>query len=102
MAYSMLVSSATSQIINSWPNRKLLHYGYLEQLKDIMPSILLAVLMGICVSLIGLLDMSLVLTALVQVILGAEIYVIGSGVLNLESFNDLRRALKFIICKSYK
>lgn len=99
MAYSMLVSSITSQIINSWPNRKLLHYGYIEQLKDIMPSILLAVFMGICVSFVELLDMPLILTALVQVILGAEIYIIGSGVLNLESFNYLRRTLKPILSK---
>ena len=99
MAYSMLVSSITSQIINSWPNRKLLHYGYLEQLKDIMPSILLAVFMGICVSFVELLDMPLILTALVQIILGAEIYIIGSGVLNLDSFNYLRRTLKPILNK---
>lgn len=99
MACSMLVSSVTSQIINSWPNRKLLHYGYLEQLRDIMPSILLAVFMGICVSLIELLDMPLIITAIVQVILGAEIYVIGSAILNLDSFKGLRRTLKPIFLK---
>nr|WP_300837698.1 lipopolysaccharide biosynthesis protein [uncultured Acetatifactor sp.] len=99
MACSMLVSSVTSQIINSWPNRKLLHYGYLEQLRDIMPSILLAVFMGICVSLIELLDMPLIITAIVQVILGAEIYVIGSAILNLDSFKGLRRILKPIFLK---
>jgi len=32
MAYSLLLSSALSQIINSWPNRKLLGYGYLGAL----------------------------------------------------------------------
>lgn len=99
MACSMLVSSVTSQIINSWPNRKLLHYGYLEQLRDIMPSILLAVFMGICVSLIELLDMPLIITSIVQVILGAEIYVIGSAILNLDSFKGLRRILKPIFLK---
>ena len=31
MAYSLLVVSVLGQIINSWPNRKLLNYGYLEQ-----------------------------------------------------------------------
>ena len=94
MAYSMLVSSVISQIVNSWPNHKLLQYGYLEQLKDILPSILLAVFMGICVSLVELLDMPLILTMLVQVMFGAEIYIIGSLVLNLDSFNYLRRKLK--------
>ena len=41
--YSLLLSSVISQIINSWPNRKLLGYGYLEQVKDFAPGILLAV-----------------------------------------------------------
>lgn len=43
MAYSLILSSLLSQLINTWPNRKLLDYRYLEQLKDILPSILLAI-----------------------------------------------------------
>ena len=43
MAYSLLISTLTSMIINSWPNKKLLNYSFLEQMKDILPSILLAV-----------------------------------------------------------
>lgn len=54
MAYSLLVSSLCGQIINAWPNRKLLGYGYLEQMKDILPSISLAVFMGVCVSLLSI------------------------------------------------
>ena len=34
MAYSLLINCFLGQIINSWPNRKLLKYSYLEQLKD--------------------------------------------------------------------
>ncbi len=89
MAYSLLVSSVLSQIINSWPNRKLLNYGYLEQLKDILPGIVLAVLMGCCVSLISLLGLSNVVTLLIQIPLGAVIYIAASAVLHLESFEYL-------------
>ena len=42
MALSSLVGSLCSQIINSWPNKKLLNYSYLEQIKDILPSLLIA------------------------------------------------------------
>lgn len=59
MAYSLLLSSVLSQIINSWPNRKLLGYGYLEQVRDFAPGILLAVAMGICVYLIGYISLPL-------------------------------------------
>ena len=41
------------QIINSWPNWKLLGYSYIEQLKDILPNILIAVCMGVAVMLGG-------------------------------------------------
>ena len=42
MAFSLIVSGILSQIINSWPNWKLLNYNYLEQLRDILPSIIIA------------------------------------------------------------
>ena len=89
MAYSLLVSSVLSQIINSWPNRKLLDYGYLEQLKDILPGIILAVFMGFCVNLVSLLDLSNIVTLLIQIPLGAVIYIVSSALLHLESFKYL-------------
>lgn len=39
MAASQLISCITSQLINSWPNKKLLNYPYKEQLMDILPNI---------------------------------------------------------------
>ncbi len=86
MAYSVLVVSVLSQIINSWPNRKLLNYSYIDQLKDIMPSILLAVFMGACVYPIVLIGLNDILTLIIQVALGALIYVVGSIILKYDSF----------------
>lgn len=94
MAYSMLVSSLLSQIVNSWPNRKLLNYGYLEQLKDILPSILLAGVMGGAIWTIKLLHLSTILTLIIQVICGAILYIVGSAVLKLESFIYIIRIIK--------
>ena len=89
MAYSLLVSSVLSQIINSWPNRKLLSYGYLEQLKDILPGIALAVFMGCCVNIVTLFQLSNVVTLLIQIPMGAVIYIATSSLLHLESFEYL-------------
>lgn len=86
MAYSLLLSSVLSQIINTWPNRKLLDYSYPDQLKDILPSILLAVGMGICVWLVSLLHLSDVITLLLQIPLGAAIYIGVSAALHLDSY----------------
>ena len=63
IALSWLGVSLFSQIINAYPNRRLLGYGYLEQLRDIPPVILLAVFMGACVHCIEFLPLQLIVTS---------------------------------------
>ena len=101
MAYSLLFTSIVSQIINSWPNKKLMNYSYLEQLKDILPGILLAVFMGICVKLIEFLPLGLPLavTLILQILLGVTIYMSLSKLFKLESFEYLLSIAKSIIQK---
>lgn len=99
MAYSLLVSSLASQIINTWPNKQLLNYGYLEQMKDILPGISLAFIMGICVWGIGLFSIPLILKLIVQIILGAIIYIGLSKLLKLESYEYI---MNFITTKFHK
>ena len=94
MAYSLLVSSVLNQIINSWPNKKLLNYGYLEQLKDILPGISLAVVMGICVYLVQRIGLPDILTLCIQVVLGITIYLGGSKLFKLESYEYLLETIK--------
>lgn len=94
MAYSLLLSAFFSMIINSWPNRKLLEYSYYDQIQDILPSILLAVFMGVCVYLVQLCGFSNLVTLLIQVPLGALIYVIGSKFAKLEPYNYLLSIIK--------
>lgn len=89
MGYSLLVTCVLGQIINSWPNRKLLNYSYLEQLKDILPGIGLAAFMAVCVYLIQWLGLPDYVTLLIQVPLGAVIFVAGSALLKLEAFTYL-------------
>ena len=100
MAYGMLLSSFLSQIINSWPNRRLLHYSYFDQLKDILPGILLSVGMGFCVYGIGLALQNLVpllLILLIQILTGAIIFIVGSHLLRLDSFEYLWNMMKELL-----
>ena len=99
MAYSLLLSSVLSQIINSWPNRKLLNYGYLEQVRDFAPGILLAVIMGICVYFVGFLPLSIIITLLIQTVVGAVIYIGVSAILRLEEYEYLVGMVKSFIKK---
>lgn len=99
MAYSLLVSSVLSQIINSWPNRKLLGYGYLEQIRDFAPGILLAVGMGISVYFIGFIPLPAGITLMIQIVAGTIIYVSMSALLKLEEFDYLLGMIKSFLKK---
>ena len=89
MAYSLIVSGICSQVLNSWPNWKLLDYNYFEQLRDILPSIVMALLMGIIVYFVGLLRLPTIIVLFIQIIAGAAIYVGTSALLHLEEFEYL-------------
>ena len=99
MALSLLVTGILGQIINSWPNKKLMSYNYLEQLKDILPGILLAAIMGGCVYCVNFLHLNSIITLLIQVPLGAVIYIGASYLLKLESFTYCLDMAKPIINK---
>lgn len=94
MAYSLLVSTVISMLINSWPNRKLLGYTFGEQIKDIMPNIVLAVIMGFCARLIEMIGLTGETTLLIQIPLGIIIYIIGSKILKLDSFDYILDILR--------
>ena len=102
MAYSLLITSFLNQIINSWPNKRLMNYSYLEQLKDILPSILLAILMGICIMQVRLLNLPNLLTIVIQIFLGMVVYVGGSALLKMESFNYVYNTIKPVLRKEIK
>lgn len=94
MAYSLLFTSLASQIINSWPNKKLLNYGYLEQLKDILPGILLAAFMGVAVYFVKLMPVVYWVQLIIQIFLGVVIYVLGAKIFRLEAFTYLTAMIK--------
>ena len=87
-------ASIVGQIINTWPNRKLLKYGYFEQLKDIFPGITLAAVMGILVSLLNYLPYVVWIKLIIQIFTGIIIYIIGSLLFKLESYRYLKNSIK--------
>ena len=93
MAYSLLVTNVLSQIINSWPNKKLLAYNYLAQLKDMFPQIALSCIMGGCVYCIQFIGLNDVLTLVLQVVAGIIVYTLLSKLFKIESFNYIFNAI---------
>ena len=102
MAYSLLVVSVLSQIINSWPNRKLLEYKYRDQLRDMCPQICLSVIMGAIVYLITFLQINSVTMLLIQIITGIGIYILGSKIFKIDSFEYLLSVICGLLKRNVK
>ncbi len=94
MAYSLLVSSVASQIINSWPNRKMLNYSYGQQMKDVFPALSLSVIMFFAVWCVQFLHLGVWPTLLIQIPLGSVIYITGSKLFRLESYDYVLQTAK--------
>ena len=94
MAYGLLAEGIICLFINSWPNKKLCGYTFTEQLKDILPSFLLAAAMCAAVFAITFLHFSDLATLIIQVPFGAVLYVAGSWLLKLEPFQYLLEIVK--------
>ncbi len=86
MAASNILTSMLYQVINSWPNRKLLEYSYREQVLDILPSAFLSMAMFLAVwSLNWLIDAPFLLL-MVQIPVGILLYIGGSVLFRNDSF----------------
>lgn len=94
MAYSMLITSFISQVVNSFPNKKLLNYSYLEQVKDMLPQIILSLVMGAIVYAVTFLKLSSVITLVIQIPVGVFVYWVGSKLFHIESYEYIVGMLK--------
>lgn len=97
MALSVLFTAICAQIINTWPNKKLLDYSLIEQIKDLIPELMLSAVMGAVVYSVNFLKMNDVLTLLIQIGAGVVSYVIGSVFWKLESFSFLKSAVSQLL-----
>ncbi|MCI9538760.1 MAG: lipopolysaccharide biosynthesis protein [Eubacterium sp.] len=84
-------------LVNSTPNRKYLGYTYREQLVDLIPSILLAAAMGICVYGVGRLPVPDLVSIVLQAVSGAASYIIISLAFRVSQFRYIVDILKNFI-----
>ena len=94
MAASNLFFSVVNQIINAWPNRKLLNYSYGQQIADIIPSVLLSGVMFGAVWCVQYLHLGNFVTLFIQLFVGVAVYVLGSILMKLESFTYMLGVLR--------
>ena len=86
MAYGLLAEGVICLLINSRPNRTLCRYSFSQQLRDIFPSFLLSAGMGAAVWLLTFLPVGSLPTLVLQVLLGAALYLGLSALLKLKPY----------------
>lgn len=94
IAITGVVTGLISCFINASPNKKLIDYSYLEQIKDIAPSFLGALLMFVGVWAVELLQMGTIITLVLQVLMGVVLYIAFSAIFKLKPFIMLLGMLK--------
>lgn len=90
---SLLVAEIPSQIINAWPNNKLMNYNYLEQIKDIFPEIFLAVSMGGIINVFNYFELHSILTLLIQILVGVIFYISCSKLFKMNSYYYIKNLI---------
>lgn len=84
-----IIGTVLESIINAYPNKKLLDYSYLEQIKDIFASICLSLLMFVIVLMLGEIKASLIVILLIQITAGIVVYTFMAKIMHVEIFEYL-------------
>lgn len=94
LALAFLVCSAIAIVINLIPNQKLIGYSFKYQFSDLLPNLVTACIMCICVIEIGKIKMSSIASLILQIIVGVVVYCILNILIKNKSMNYIFTLLK--------
>ena len=97
MSYSLIISSFICQIINAWPNKKLVNYTYLQQFKDIFPYIVISLIMGVAIYPFVYLKIPTAFVLTIQIVVGGILYLGICYLFKLEGLRYFNSTIKSII-----
>ena len=94
---SYMLSGVISTFVNAWPNRRVIGYSYLEQIKDICPALALAAVSAAVAFPIGLLALPDIATILLQAAAMAACYLGLSKLFKVEALDYLLSTAKEVV-----
>lgn len=94
IAISTVLVNVLAVFINVYPNRKLINYGIIEQVKDTFIPMIFSGFMAICVYSISILQIPDLALLVLQVLLGIIIYALLSYFLKIKEFNEITNLIK--------
>ena len=94
---SYILSGVISTFVNAWPNRKVIGYSYLEQVKDICPAFLFAAVSAAIAIPVGMVALPDVATILLQAAVMAAAYLGHSRLFKAEALDYLLATAKEVV-----
>lgn len=85
IVFGLVVGNIVSLFINMTPNKKLLGYTYLDQFKDILPTLFISILMFVMVFALNGLQVSVIIKLALQLISGVVIYIVLAKIFHIKS-----------------
>lgn len=86
IAYGNLLTEIVSFTLFMIYSKKYINYRYKEQIKDIVPSLILSCFMGAIVYFMNFIQINKIILLILQVVIGITIYIGNSYILQIEPF----------------
>lgn len=98
IAMTSLIMAVVGCFINSYPNKKFLNYQYLEQLSDLLPTLIASVTMYVCTRMVYRIHVGIFWSLVLQIVVGVFSYLLISIIFHLRPYvlilNNIKDALK--------
>ena len=93
IAWSLVVTNIISALINVYPNRDLLRYGFKNQFSDLWDSFFISIIMGIIVYMLNYIPCSYIIILFSQIVVGGFIYWFLSVLFKIEAYLYIRNLI---------
>lgn len=99
IAMTGVITTFIGWFVNSFPNKKLVSYTYMEQVMDVLPSLLMSIFMCLVVLVVGRIDLPEILLLIVQVVIGVIVYMSLSVLIRPQPYKMLLEIVKKMLKK---
>lgn len=100
VAWAVLASSALCVVVNAWYSQRLLRYGLVAQLRDALPTVMLALLSTSVAAMVLHAGDNGLTSMLLAIFLAIATYVIGAISARLRAWQDLLIFLRTLVSRS--
>lgn len=96
---SYLLTGIVSTIVNAWPNRTVLDYGFLDQVRDLAPGVMLSAAASIVACSVYAISVGSLATMALQIVAFATTYLGLSTLLHVEAYEYLLNTAKGVVAR---